>query len=287
MRNYRFNCVVMLLGLAVLASAQAAPLIPASNAGTTVRVMVTIASAGHTPVKADVSAFVDGRPAQVIEVASAKDQQLIFAVLIDVSGSSRDKQAFEKKSSLELFRALRTGENTGYFGDFDDELYLEKKPATIESINAELKRIGVFRGGTAFYDAVFRATQFVGRAPGQQTARRALFVLTDGDDTASKRSLEGAIQEAQRQGVTVFCIGLQASKKGAARIRTLSAATGGTALFLTRPDDYIPSLLQVLQYQFWITLTLPAAGDNKLHTVTLASSDTDARISAPTHILVH
>jgi hypothetical protein len=277
----------MLLGLAVLASAQAAPQIPASNAGTTVRVMVTIASAGHTPVKADVSAFVDGRPAQVIEVASAKDQQLIFAVLIDVSGSSRDKQAFEKKSSLELFRALRTGENTGYFGDFDDELYFEKKPATIESINVELKRIGVFRGGTAFYDAVFRATQFVGRAPGQQTARRALFVLTDGDDTASKRSLEGAIQEAQRQGVTVFCIGLQASKKGAAGIRTLSAATGATALFLTRPDDYIQSLLQVLQDQFWITLALPAAGDNKLHTVTLASSDTDARISAPTHILVH
>lgn len=277
----------MLLGLAALASAQAAPQVPNAKAGTTARVMVTIASAGHTPVNADVSAFVDGRPAQVIEVASAKDQQLIFAVLIDVSSSSRDKQAFEKKTSLELFRALKTGENTGYFGDFDSEVSLEKKPATIASINAEMKRIGVFRGGTAFYDAVFRATQLVGRAPGQPTARRALFVLTDGDDTASNRSPKEAIQEAQRQGVAVFCIGLQASKKGAAGIRTLSAATGGTALFLTRPDDYIPSLLQVLQDLFWITLALPGAGDNKLHTVTLASSDTNARISAPTHILLH
>ena len=287
MRVYTIRLIIALLSWSAAVIAQAAPQQSDAIPGPTARILVTIASSGRTPAKTDFAAFVDNQPAHIVELLAAKDDQLIFAVLMDVSSSSRDKQTFEKKASVELFRALKTGENIGYFGGFDNEVYLKNSPTALASVNAELKKIDVFGGRTAFYDAVFRAAQLVGRAPSQPNARRAVFVLTDGDDNDSHRTLKEATQEAQRQGVAVFCVALDSSKKAATRLRMLSAETGGSAVFLTRANHFIPPLLRVLQDQYWVTLTVPGAGDSKLNTFTLASSDSGARISAPTYVLLH
>jgi hypothetical protein len=98
---------------------------------------------------------------------------------------------------------------------------------------------GRFGGGTALYDAVFLAGDEVLR---KQKGRKAVIVLSDGVDNASKTSLTGAIEAAQRSDTIVYCLfadgwGMAegAVSTGLRTRRGRRGAVGG-CLALARPD---------------------------------------------------
>ncbi len=227
----------------------------------------------------------DGHPAEVEDVAPASGEPLIFVILLDVSGSTKDEQSFEKQSALELFRRLAVGRNVGYFGDFNDELYLNRKPASLERAVKELKEIGDFRGGTALRYAVVEAAKLVNRSAMGTKNRRIVFVFSDGEDDASKFGLKEVVANLQSEGVPVFCIGLlggaKSHQKSVTELQTLSDSTGGVSILLSEPQEFLPALLPHVENQYWLTVASPVAADRKLHSLSVGSTDSALRIYVP------
>lgn len=254
---------------------------------TSFRVLITTPD-GERPISKDrLTAFLDTQPAEVQDLTSAKDQPLVFAILLDVSKSGEKKQSFEIDSALELFRAVAVAPNTAFFGDFNDELWLTQKPASIDDVAQELKQMGRFRGGTALYDSLLVAARRVNEAAKDTNSRRAVFVFTDGNDNASKLGLRQLVPALQREGVPVFCIGLlekPSREKAIPVLKTISESTGGVAHLLKDKTQVVPSLLAELANQYWLTLAAPAAADGRMHGL-LVKSENRTVIAVPTAVM--
>ncbi len=251
-----------------------------------IRVLITAPDGGQSITKDHLSAFLDTQPAEVREVVSAQDQPLVFAILLDVSKSGEKRRSFEIDSALELFRALAVGQNTAFFGDFNDELWLTQKPASLADVQRELKQMGSFRGGTALYDSLVVAARRVNEAAKDSNQRRAVFVFTDGNDNASHLGLKQLIPALQREGVPVFCVGLlekPSRAKAVPVLQTISEASGGVAHLFKKEVPFVPSLVAEVQNQYWVTLSAPAAGDGRLHALLLKSENRVA-LAAPTAV---
>src|SRR6185369_9553578 len=89
-------------------------------------------------------------------------------------------------------------------------------------------------GITAFNEAVARTAKYLGDAAG----RRVIVLLSDGHDTVRPEGFDEALKRAQSVGATVYAISpagaddnTPAGRAGAATLRRLAAATGGTAFF--------------------------------------------------------
>lgn len=257
------------------------------NGRAQVRVLVRAASGAELSTTKLV-AHLDSRPIAVEAITQARDEPLTFAILLDISASMTDKRRFEKESALKLFRTLAIGQNVGFFGDFNDELYLSHKPATLDSVSRELKEIGEFRGGTSLRDSVLEAAKLVSRSAKNTNNRRAVIVFSDGGDEASKFNPKQAVSALQFEGVPVFCIGLLGEpgsrQKSISELQGLSEPTGGSTIFLTEPHDFIPSLLQQLDAQYWLTLALPVEDQRRLHLLSLQSDDPSVKLYAPSAI---
>ena len=260
-----------------------------SRSESAIHVLVTASGGRGAVAKEDLTATLDSQPAQILNLDPARGQPLVFAILLDISGSSQLEEPFERQSALDLFRTLAVGSNIAYFGDFNDEVYLSHKPASTDAVLKELKAIGRFRGGTALRDAVLEAAKLVSKSAQGVGNRRAVFVISDGEDNASKLGLKQVIPELQHEGVPIFCIGLLGQgprKKVVAELGTLSEATGGVARFLTHPEKFIPSLSSDIENQYWLTLAPPAAPDGKLHSLSLTTTPGHLRMIAPTAVLI-
>ena len=209
-----------------------------------------------------------------------------FAVIIDISGSARDKEAFLRDNSLKLFDALEQSGYRGIFGDFNDELYLSSKTNSHSKATEELKQVK-FRGGTALYSAMAESAKELAKhsAPGE---RRAIFVFSDGEDNASNRSLKTALAETQSYGVSVYCIGVlgnDVNKKSLEALNTLSTSTGGVAILLNRPKEFMQPLLAAVKEQYQITLRTSIA-DNKSHSISISPNDRSLKVFAPTEFQI-
>jgi hypothetical protein len=286
MKNTAFGLLLLGLILAsTVSSSKADSQTVPSDPG--IKVLVT-ANGGGTLKHTDVTAEMDGRQLDVQEITPANTQPLSFVILIDVSRSSVDKQSYIKKAAWELFRTLAVPQNTAFFGDFNDELYLNRKPTTADEVVKEMNRIKDFRGGTALYDSLIEATKLVSRVTNGTMNRRAIFVFTVGDDNASRSSIKDAIQYAQRESVPVYGVGLlghQTSKKAAASFQSLCASTGGVAVMLSEPRDVTSSVADEAANQMWLTLRATGNGDGKLHPLTMHFSEPGIHLSAPSAVL--
>lgn len=253
-----------------------------------VRVLATVSPRGAKLSKDQLTALVDNHPTEISDVSPANEQPLVFAILLDISGSLRTKgeQSSEEELALELFRAMASPSNKGFLGDFNDELYLSYNPASVDSVVKELKIVGRFRGGTALRDAVLGAAKLVNKASKGTSSRRAVFVFTDGEDNASKLSPKQAVPELQKQGVPIFCVLLldpkTHQKTGAAQ--ALSDSTGGVVLTLSDPRESVPTLVGFTQNQYWLSVQFDRAGKNNLHSFAVKSTDANLQIDVPAKI---
>lgn len=252
------------------------------------RVLVAARETGELS-KQQITATIDGKPAAILDVVPADKEPLVFAILLDVSGSSRDTGSYAQQTVLDLFRRLSDGQSVGFYGEFNDEVYLPHEPATLNSIEREFKEQGRFRGGTALYNSLIKAATLVNKTAGDTNRRRAVIVLTDGDDNASTVPLKNTVAELQRESVPVFCIGLlgtKSTKKDIAALRTMSDATGGFSFLLSGPADVGTLITQLLQHQYWVTLARTSRPNHKLHSVAIQAGE-NLHLYAPTAAVGH
>ncbi len=152
---------------------------------------------------------------------------LSVVLLIDVSGSVKDKLAFERKAALEFLEGtLRKNKDLASVVEFHEEIRL------LQDFTYDLGRLAAAiedtraGGGTKLYDALFLAADELLR---NEVGRRVAVVVSDGDDTLSEYPKKEAIRVAQEQDVVIYGIGVQSARFGSdfGALKDFAKDTGG------------------------------------------------------------
>src|SRR5690349_16555004 len=201
--------------------------------------------------KNDFRVFEDEKPQVITNFSSETDLPLTIALLVDTSGSIRDKLGFEQRAATEFFYStLQRGKDKAMIISFDSGVDLlqdftddpEKLATAVQKIRAG--------GGTSLYDAIYLAvTQ---KLSGQQ-GRRIVILITDGDDNSSRISLTETLEAAQKNDVTVYAIstnstsfsGSKEQERGDKTLKKFAAETGGKPFFPLKIQELATSFVGI------------------------------------------
>jgi VWFA-related protein len=170
---------------------------------------------------------------QTITLFHHEDIPVSLGIVLDNSGSMQQRRAAVNKAAINLVKASNPQDEV-FVVNFNDEAYLDQDyTASIPQLQKALERINASEA-TALYDATIEAAKHL-----KQNARlekKVLLVVTDGDDNASRQSLEETIRHVQADnGPTVYTIGLLWADPGLQQARralqSLADETGGVAFF--------------------------------------------------------
>jgi len=169
---------------------------------------------------------------------------LYVAVLMDTSPSTAGKLKFEQESAMNFIQTVvRPKRDRVLFATFDDQVTLRQDfTDRLELLDRAVFAIKKTGEKTALYDAIWH---FCDEKMRSAQGRRALIVITDGDDTYSRADINDAIDIAQRTETTLFAISTKAGLSGAVPgvesgqvkdkgdkdLVRLCEETGGTAFF--------------------------------------------------------
>ena len=171
-------------------------------------------------------------PEQIRSFTSETNLPLQVGLLIDASNSVRDRFKFEQESAIEfLNQTIHLGKDHAFVIGFD------VTPEVTQDFtdNTELLAHGVHElhpgGGTALFDALYYACRDkLMKAPKTATVRRAIILLSDGEDNQSHVTREEAIEMAQRAEAIVYTISTNVSGTkgpGDKVLDRIADATGG------------------------------------------------------------
>ncbi len=206
----------------------------------------------HTTVIDDRQRFADGlkpenfrvfedKVEQKLSVFKREDVPVSMGLVIDNSGSMRDKRPRVNEAAITLVQASNP-QDEAFVVNFNDDFYLDLDKdftSSIPELKEALERIDS-RGSTAMRDAILGSLDHLKKA---SKDKKVLLVVTDGEDNASRNSLEKMIREVQKTDTVIYTIGLlgQENKKEAKRARKvleqIAAASGGLAYFPENVDD--------------------------------------------------
>lgn len=181
--------------------------------------------------------FEDGKP-QTIKSFHHEDIPISLGIVIDNSGSMREKRAKVVKAAINLVKASNPNDEV-FVVNFSDEYFLDQSfTSKINLLQTALEKYET-RGGTALYDAVVASADELKKHGKLQ--KKILFVVTDGEDDASRESLEQAVHRLQEEnGPTVYSIGLlgeERQRRARRALETISERTGGIAFFPRTLDE--------------------------------------------------
>ncbi len=232
-----------------------------------VELFVVATDAQGKPVRglgaADFEIRVGGKPQAIEGFRFADDLPLALGLVIDSSGSMSEALEETKRAAAGFLGAtLREGDRA-FLVDFDTQPRLAQAPTSeLRQLFRAFPRL-VAEGATALYDSiVFSLLQF-GEGPG----RKALVVLTDGDDYQSRFGPARAIEDARKSGVPVYVIGLgdpRLLKKIYKQndLDSITGRTGGRAFFAAAPEELEATYAEIeaeLRSQYFLTFYAPAS----------------------------
>jgi VWFA-related protein len=181
-------------------------------------------------------------PRQILDFSAETDLPLRVGLLIDASNSIRDRFLFEQDAAISfLHQIIRPKTDKAFVLAFDEVWDLTQD--FTNDLDKLTKGIRVIRpgGGTALWDAVFYACRDkLMKEKENGPVRRAIILVSDGDDNQSRVLRQEAIEMAQRAGVIVYTISTNLSNnpdEGDRSLKMLAEATGGQAFFPFKLQD--------------------------------------------------
>src|SRR5215470_6347053 len=200
----------------------------------------------HTTVLDDRGKFVDGlkqenfrvledKAEQKLSVFKREDIPVTMGLVIDNSGSMRDKRPRVNEAAITLIQTSNPNDEA-FVVNFNDDYYLDlDKDFTnsIPELKEALERIDS-RGSTAFYDALIGSMDHAKKG---HKDKKVLLAVTDGEDNASRNTLDKTIREIQKSNVVIYAIGLFSDedkknrKKATRALKEIADASGGVAYF--------------------------------------------------------
>jgi Ca-activated chloride channel family protein len=154
----------------------------------------------------------DGELQRILFFSRQSDLPLRVGLLMDTSNSIRSRLKFEQEAAIDfLYTVIRRDKNDQTF-----LMTIEDDPQMVVSPTSDLNQVrdAILRqragGGTALYDAIYRASEAMAKLPlpngSKLDLRRVLVVISDGDDTLSRHSRSEALDMAQRAGIVIYTI---------------------------------------------------------------------------------
>lgn len=198
-----------------------------------------------------------GRPQSITYFSRDTNLPLVLGLLVDTSGSQRNVLGLEQEASYRfLDNVLREDVDKTFLVHFDyrPEVLqnLTSSKAKLEMALERLKLPFAYggSGGTKLYDSVYLCSNLVTK---KQNGRKALVLLTDGDDHGSRTTIEAAIEAAQRADTLIYSIlfsddtfGGRFGGDGKGVLQKMSKETGG-AFFEVSKKHSLDAIYQQLQ----------------------------------------
>ena len=188
-----------------------------------VRVPVTVLDKKGKPVtgltKGDFLITEERRPVQFDFLGEVKELEklpIFVGVLMDTSSSTSGKLGFEKEAAKNfLWTVTRTRKDHGAFATFDDEVNLRQDfTQNLDLLEKAIDTVKKPGTQTSLFDAIWQFCDEKMR--NVSSPRRALVVITDGDDTYSRARIDDAIAIAQKTDTIIFAISTKGGFTGSA-----------------------------------------------------------------------
>ena len=204
---------------------------------------------------------------QQIKLFKHEDIPISLGLVIDNSGSMRSKRERVNSATLTFVRDSNPEDET-FIVNFDDSAYLEQDfTGSIGDLIDALDNLDT-RGETALYDAVYLS---VDKVKAGKKDKKALLVITDGEDNVSKYGFNKVLEALRESKVTLYAIGLleendqrgglfkaPPSKKAMEALQKFAEATGGQAFFpksLDQVEDLVKTIAHDLRNHYTIGYT--------------------------------
>ena len=201
--------------------------------------------------QSDFTILDDHKPPQAIfNFRRETDLPLDLGLLIDVSGSVNSRFDFEQNAATSFLQhTIRAGFDRAFIVGFNSQSQM----AQDFTDNVGLLSVGVHKlhdgGGTALYDAIYRISKekFLKDRP-DHPVRKAIVLVSDGEDNQSEVTRAQAIEMAQRAEVIIYAISTDDSGlvlRGDNVLEQLASATGGRAFFPFKMKDVTHSFAAI------------------------------------------
>jgi VWFA-related protein len=221
--------------------------------------------------------------------SSQSNLPLRVGLLIDTSNSIRDRFKFEQEAAIEfLNQIIRPKEDRAFTIGFDTnpEVTQDWTNSTERlTSGVRMMRPG---GGTAFYDAVYFASR--DKLLKEKTSgpvRKAMIILSDGDDNQSRVTLSEAIEMAQRAEVIVYTISTNMapnSDRGDRVLKELAEQTGGRIFHPFKIEDVADAFRDIqeeLRSQYVLAYRPPTlAADGTFHPIEIQTLNKKYKVRA-------
>ncbi|MGA7316562.1 MAG: VWA domain-containing protein [Silvibacterium sp.] len=191
-------------------------------------------------------------PERVYSFTQQTNLPLRVGIVIDTSTSIRSRFQFEQQAATEfLLQILKPKSDKGFVMGFD--VTPDYKQDWTNNLDLLTTGVSALRpgGGTALFDAVYSACRdkLLNASRGQEPVRKAIVLVSDGDDNQSHAYLDDAIKECQRAETIVFTISTNVSPsrdRGDDILQKIADATGGRAFYPKRIEE-MPISFQSIQ----------------------------------------
>lgn len=230
----------------------------------------------------------DGKEQPISYFSQESDQPLTVALVIDRSRSVQSALSKAQVAARNFFSSvLRAGKDRAAVVAFDSGVYVVQDFTDDASALAAgaLKLTAV--GGTSIFDAVYKTTR--DKLRGGEEGRRIILLITDGDDTTSRASIEQAIEMALKNNVIVYAI--RVSGDGSLNVRDLQGkpvldrlteATGGRQFHLDGDEDQLAGFFTKLQDELRSQYSIghqfqAASSDHSFHKLTIKLKQANLR----------
>jgi len=208
--------------------------------------------------------FEDGRPQKIGKFELVEDRPLALGIAIDTSGSMFSSLAIAKEAANGFLSNIMTSRDRAFALSFAGKPNLLIPPTNdLRAIEASLEGLQSV-GWTALHDAVVTSLYYFRATRG----RRALILLSDGDDTVSYYPYRDVLEYARRSGVVIYSIGVGVGgKQGLKRkLATLAEETGGRTFFIREVEELATVYRQIeneLRSQYLLTYTSDNTTDHE------------------------
>ena len=198
---------------------------------------ISVSDATGAPVsdlkQSDFSVSENGKPQTITSFNFAQNLPIAVGLLIDHSGSMEKRMEATKKAATEFLKRIVRPSDRAFVGGFAfDPQKLAPFVTDLGTLEAQVDAIPKAGGGTALYDAIVTGLY---RFRGLQ-GRKALVILTDGEDTTSRVTYDDMLTYARAARVPLYFIGIGITQipglGGGGIMKSLAAETGGTAYFI-------------------------------------------------------
>lgn len=238
----------------------------------------------------DFSILDDHKPVEsILNFRRETDLPIEMGLLMDVSGSVQGRFGFEKEAAVGFLQhIIRPGYDRAFIVGFNKESHLTQDfTDKVPLLSAGVQRLHN-GGGTALYDAIYKACKDkLLRETSEHPIRKAIVIVSDGEDNQSEYTRAQAIEMAQRAEVLIYAISTDDSGlilRGDKVLEDLASATGGRAFFPYKMKDITRSFAAIedeLRSQYSVSYKLPDFdADGRYHSIEITALKKDLQVRA-------